>query len=286
MPSRPGTGQTGEDRREALDTTTPAGADSRTGSLEGPTEKELPRVTTITGRTPAHHTEVTRAVGLTSRMRRITLAGPTLVGLAPSPAQDIEIILGDEAGRRVKRRYTIRRARPESGQFDVDALVHPHGPGGRWAASVQPGDQVEFLGPRGRLELREAGWHLFVADEAGLPAVAALCEALGPGARTVGLIEVGDQHDEIELGVTSLRWLHRGKDEPGRPDRFAAALSAMTSLAPDGQAYLLGESRVVISLRPLIEALAIDPIRTYVKGYWNVGRGRARPIAGGRTRQI
>ncbi len=225
----------------------------------------------ITGRTPAHAVTVTAAVSLTPRMRRITLAGPSLVGVTTTPAQDVELILTDAGGRRVKRRYTIRRARPDVGEFDVDALLHDHGPGGRWATTVERGDAVEFLGPRGKLELRASDWNLFIADEAGLPAIAALIEA--SSAPSVAIVEVGDATDEIDVAATSTTWLHRGDDPPGSPDLIDRALAGLVTPPGAGQAYLLGESRVVVALRAPVEALGISPDRQFVKGYWNTGRG-------------
>ena len=233
----------------------------------------------VTGRTPAHRVTVGIAESLTPRMRRITLAGPSLLGLTPTPAQDIELILTDDSGRRVKRRYTIRRARPDVGEFDVDALLHDHGPGGRWATSVHPGEDVEFLGPRGKLELRPSDWNLFIADEAGLPAIAALIEA--SGVPSVAIVEVGDASDELDIAATTMIWRHRGEHPAGTPDLIATALASLADVHPPagvGQAYLLGESRAVVALRPAVEALGISTERQFVKGYWNAGRG-GRPTA-------
>jgi NADPH-dependent ferric siderophore reductase len=233
-------------------------------------------------RTPSHSVVVTAAAPITPRMRRITLRASSLVGLTTTPAQDVELILADGSGHRAKRRYTIRYARPELGEIDIDALVHPHGIGGRWAESAAVGDELELLGPRGHLELRPADWHLFVGDEAGLPAIASLIEALDEPATV--LAEVGDRSDEIELGGADVTWLyrndelHRNNEPPGGSALFANALA---SIAPrsNGRAYLLGESRAMVALRPAVEALAIPADRSYVKGYWNLGRG-ARRIPG------
>ena len=95
------------------------------------------------------------------------------------PAQDVELLLREESGRRVKRRYTIRRAIRPVGELDLDVLVHGHGPGSRVGGRrAQPGDAVEFQGPRGKLELPSAPWHLLAGDESALPAIAAICAAL------------------------------------------------------------------------------------------------------------
>jgi NADPH-dependent ferric siderophore reductase len=233
---------------------------------------------TAVRRTPNHPVTVTSVVDLTARLRRITVTGPTLAGLASEPAQDIEIVLPDGSGHQVKRRYTIRSARADAGELDIDALVHPHGPGGRWAAAVRPGDQLSFFGPRGHVEVTPAPWHLFVGDEAGLPAIGALVEALPPSEPAIVLAEVGDASDELawtrDAGELTVSWLHRAGLAPGTPELFSAALGSIALPAGDGRAYLVGESRAMVALRPALAARGIDPGHTYLKGYWNRGRDR------------
>jgi NADPH-dependent ferric siderophore reductase len=111
-------------------------------------------------------------------MRRVTVRAETMRGIPIRPAQDVELLLREQSGRRVKRRYTIRHARPELGELDLDVLLHGDAPGARWGATATPGDEVEFHGPRGKLELRSAPHHLLLGDESALPAIAAICEAL------------------------------------------------------------------------------------------------------------
>ena len=122
------------------------------------------------------------------------------------------------------------------------------------------------------LELRPADWHLFVGDEAALPAIGALLEALDGPASVIA--EVGDGTDEIELRAPTT-WLHRNNEPPGGSALFAAALAQLPA-RENGRAYLLGESRAMVALRPSIERLGITPERAYVKGYWNVGRAGRR----------
>jgi NADPH-dependent ferric siderophore reductase len=227
-------------------------------------------MTTVVRRTPLHAATVVDARDLTPRMRRITLHAPTLD--EPRPAQDIELVLTDDTGRKVKRRYTITHYR--DGHFDVDALRHGTAPGASWAATTKPGDDIRFFGPRGKLELRDAAWHLFVGDESALPAIAELAGAIRTPA--YALIEVGGPDDELPVDA-EVRWLHRdttagGPTPPGTTDLFGAALDAYTPPPGDGHAYLLGESRVVAALRPRLHALGLGNEQLYVKGYWNVGR--------------
>jgi NADPH-dependent ferric siderophore reductase len=231
--------------------------------------------TPVIRRTPLHAATVTAVRELTPRMRRLTLQAPTVE--QPRPAQDVEVVLGDETGRKIKRRYTIRQFRDGNREMDVDALLHGHGgPGAQWAATAAAGDHVQFFGPRGKLELRDADWHLFIGDESALPAFAALIEALPPTQRAIALVEVGDASDEIGIerdrGELAIRWLHRGDVPPGTPVLLAAAIDELQTPPGTGRAYLLGESRAVVSLRAHLGAHGIGVGETYLKGYWNVGR--------------
>jgi NADPH-dependent ferric siderophore reductase len=216
-----------------------------------------------------HKVTVSAHEWLTPRMARLTLAGPSLVGMESRPAQDIEVLLTD-ADMPVKRRYTIRHARPDVGEIDVDVLIHgDSGPGSVWATVAQPGSVVEFVGPKGKLELLEADWHLLVGDEAALPAIAALAEALGPGAASVVLMEADSVDDELPIAASSVTWLHRTGAKPGTTSLLADALAALDTPEGNGRAYMLGESHTVHGLRAQLVRHGIPDERAFVKGYWN-----------------
>jgi NADPH-dependent ferric siderophore reductase len=195
-------------------------------------------------------------------MRRVSLTG---VSLTASPAQDVELILTEPTGRRLKRRYTIRNLRPDG--FDVDAVLHGDAPGARWARTAEPGSEVTFAGPRGRLEPAAADWHLFVGDESALPAFAELAATL-PSVRA--LVEVADAAEQQPLAADTA-WLHRDGRPAGTADLLRQELERFRPPAGRGAGYLLGETRAMIALRPLVESLCAT---VYVKGYWNVGRQR------------
>jgi NADPH-dependent ferric siderophore reductase len=207
---------------------------------------------------------------LTPRMRRVTVAADAMRGVEVRPAQDVELLLRQESGRRVKRRYTIRHARPDDGELDLDVLLHGDGPGARWGATAQPGDDVEFQGPRGKLELRTASWHLLVGDESAVPAIAAICDALGGREPAVAVIEVQDETDELPV-LADVRWVHRGTARAGGSELLGAALDGLK--APAGaHAYLMGETRAMVRLRTALENHGIEHDAIFVKGYWNLGR--------------
>ena len=227
----------------------------------------------IVRRSPVHHATVVATAELTPRLRRVTVASEAMRGVELRPAQDVELHLREDSGRRVKRRYTIAHARPESGELDLDVLLHGDGPGARWGAGAAPGDEVEFQGPRGKLELRPAAWHLLAGDESALPAIVAIVRALPPGATAHAFVEVTDAADEpVELCTLPITWLHRGAAAAGTADVLAPALTAFPLPPGAGRAYLMGETRAVVALRAVLEGRGVAHESIFVKGYWNLGR--------------
>jgi NADPH-dependent ferric siderophore reductase len=203
-------------------------------------------------------------------MRRVTVRADAMVDAVLRPAQDVELLLREPSGRRVKRRYTIRHARPHIGELDLDVLLHGDAPGSRWGADARAGDEVEFQGPRGKLELRPAPWHLLIGDESALPAIAAISESLPDAERAVAVLEVHDAADELPVRA-DVRWVHRRGEPAGSADLLAAALADL-EIVPDARAYLMGESRAMVTLRAALEARGVEHDAVFVKGYWNIGR--------------
>ncbi len=223
-------------------------------------------------RSPAHRGRVVATAQLTPRMRRVTIAANAMVDATFRPAQDVELLLREESGRRVKRRYTIRHARAAAGELDLDVLLHGAGPGAAWGRAARPGDEVDFQGPRGKLELRPAPWHLLCGDESALPAIAAICEALPGDEPATAVIEVRDADDELPVAAADVRWVHRGDAPPGRPEPLAAALREVVLPDASGRGYLMGETRATVALRAVLEDRGVAHESIFVKGYWNLGR--------------
>jgi NADPH-dependent ferric siderophore reductase len=226
-------------------------------------------------RSPVHRGRVLRTEQLAPRFRRVTIHCDAMVDVAIRPAQDVELHLREPSGRRVKRRYTIRHSRPDVGELDLDVFLHGDGPGSTWGTSAAAGDEVDFQGPRGKLELRSAPWHLLVGDESALPAIAAICEALPADERAIACIEVGDGDDELPRyvpGNAETHWVHRGAHAPGTPDLLVPYVESLALPADGGHGYLLGETRSMVALRALLESRGFAHDTLFVKGYWNIGR--------------
>jgi NADPH-dependent ferric siderophore reductase len=225
----------------------------------------------VVRRSPAHAGEVIDAVQLTPRMRRVTIRSDALTGLALRPAQDVELLLREQSGRRVKRRYTIRTHRPGPGEADLDFALHGDGPGAAWGARAQPGDPIEFQGPRGKLTVQPAAWHLLCGDESALPAISAIAETLPASEPALALIEVTDDADELPVRA-EVHWLHRGTAAPGQPDLLVDAAAALALPDGAGAAYLMGETRTMVGVRAVLESRGLAHDAIFVKGYWNIGR--------------
>lgn len=221
-------------------------------------------------RSPVHIGRVVATEQLTARMRRVTVHSEAVRDMHLRPAQDVELHLRD-AGRRVKRRYTIRHARRGAGELDLDVLLHGAGPGAIWGATAQPGEETRFQGPRGKLELTSADWHLCCGDESALPAVAAICESLPPNEPALAVLEVQSADDRLPVAA-DVHWVARGACPAGTPAVLLDATAALSLPGGRGHAYLLGETRTMVALRAQLEARGLAHESIFVKGYWNLGR--------------
>ncbi|MCB0938351.1 MAG: siderophore-interacting protein [Mycobacterium sp.] len=184
------------------------------------------------------------------------------------------------------RTYTVRRADPQAREITVDFVAHgEHGVAGPWASSAQPGDTVHLMGPGGAYAPDPAAdWHLFAADEAGLPAVSAALEALPPDAIGKVFIEIAGPEDEIALRApesVAVNWVYRGgradlvgEDRAGDNAPLIEAVTTAHWLPGQVQVFIHGEAQAVMhNLRPYIRQERGVPAQwASISGYWRRGR--------------
>lgn len=225
------------------------------------------------------HFEVVSSTRLTPHMQRIELAAAELDGFSYRPGQDVMLLVAADGRRPVRRRYTIRQFDRARQRLTIDVVLHGDGPGERWIGSAKPGDRIEGIGPRGKVfPSMSADWHLFMGDEAALPAIAAMTESLPGDADATLVLEVPEADDEQEFAAaarTRISWLHRLERPAGDPwSSMLVAEAAEVELPPgNGHAYLLGEASVVLTLRERLTARGLPSDQMSPKAYW--GRGRA-----------
>ena len=238
-----------------------------------------PRLLGIAGVQPLE-LEVAEVADLGPRMRRLRLAGEALGDFTYRAGQDVLLVLGGSIEQPLCRRYSIRSLDRRARLLELDIVVHGvHGPGAAWAATVQPGDRVDGVGPRGKIFLNpDANWHLFLGDESAAPASLNMLEALPPQVPGVAYLEVPSALDELEAdsgGEHQVRWLYRGDSPATASTLLEESLEGARLPAGRGHVYIFGEVQRVAAMRRAALARGLAPEQVSAKAYW----GRARPNA-------
>jgi NADPH-dependent ferric siderophore reductase len=223
--------------------------------------------------------EVVENRPLTPAMQQVVLSAPELAAFGYRPGQDVMLMVAVDGDRPVRRRYTIRDVDPDRCQLTLGIVRHDGGPGERWVATVRPGDEIEGIGPRGKIFPAEgAAWHLFAGDFSALPAHFAMAGSLPPGELATVILEVPGPADEQDLAAAAdveVAWLHTGGRPPGDPSALVGALAEVTLSPGAGHAYLAGEARQVLAMREALAGRGMPADRVSPKAYWGLGRANA-----------
>ncbi|MFD6142531.1 siderophore-interacting protein [Promicromonospora sp. NPDC060271] len=260
--------------------------------------------------------EVVNTKRITPNMMRVTLGGDELAHFTPAgydqwfrlflprAGQDMlrlpkrtsglwyaEYLTTPKAQRPWVRNYTVRAARPDLNEIDVDFVLHAagdaspgdaehaSGPGAGFAQAADLGMRVGLLDQGITFDAsRPHGWTLLVADESGLPAVAGICESLPDDTRGAAVVEVPTVGDKQEFRAPSgveVRWVVRSDPHavPGQ-----AALAALHELEPAGPAtdvyaFTVGESSLATGARRhLVGERGVPKAQVDFVGYWRHGR--------------
>ncbi|MFE1873700.1 siderophore-interacting protein [Streptomyces sp. NPDC059496] len=174
-----------------------------------------------------------------------------------------------------QRAYTVRSWDPAHLELTLDFVVHgDEGLAGPWAARVQPGEVVRFLGPGGAYAPDPvAGWHLLVGDESALPAIAAAMERMPAGAQVHAIVEIDGPADELKVATPDgivPTWLHRGDRPVG--EALVEAVTSMEFPSTDVHAFVHGEAGFVKDLRRHLRMeRGVPRERLSISGYWRLG---------------
>jgi NADPH-dependent ferric siderophore reductase len=234
-----------------------------------------------------HVTEVVRVEQETAHFRRITFGGDDLSAFGALGPDQYVYLLVPPAGcdrlaidrsfswddheripaaqRPVGAYYTVREWRPDDAEIDVLVLDH-HGEGvaSAWSRRARPGDPAALWGPRTAWNPPAGTDHyLLVADETGLPAVAAILEQRPSDVRATVVVELGDAADHVALpadGAVDVTWLYRGDEAAGTTSLLTDAVRALPW--PDGTVYAWGGA----------ESRSVTAVRTFVRGERGLGR--------------
>lgn len=183
--------------------------------------------------------------------------------------------------RPVLRNYTTRAFRAtgtDGPELDIDFVLHGSaedgtaGPAATWAETCQPGDLAAILD-------EGAGFNppgdddrvIMVADETGLPAVAAILGSLPADAAGQAMIEIpadGDRQDIAKPAGVELNWIVRS-DHGAIPGQ--AALAAAREIAvPTESCYgwVVGEQGLATGLRRHWVQSGLPKDQVMFCGYW------------------
>ena len=213
-------------------------------------------------------------------MIEIALRGNALA-LAGAPGNDVMIRLADANGRLVSRRYSVREVDAEKDELMLWVTVDHEGPGSTWVQSAKPGDEIDVIGPRGKILLDPvADWHLFMGDISALAAAYRMASSIDVPGRAIFIIEIDAPDDAIGttfdegLGVTGIFVERRGRDLKDAAG-LLGGLAAL-ELPPDlGHVYLFGEFHVVRTLVTAVTDRGVAPEQISHKPYWRSGLSNA-----------
>ncbi|WP_421793830.1 siderophore-interacting protein [Hydrocarboniphaga effusa] len=221
------------------------------------------------------HLQVRRIVDIAPKMRRVTLAGADLVGFVSAAPDDHVKLFFPQPGSiesAPMRDYTPRRFDAESGELDIDFVLHGDGPAASWAAQVETGQTLEVGGPRGSMiPPDDFAGYLLAGDETALPSIARRLEELPGDLPVTVVVEIADASERQTLPERArpadVRWVLREGSEPG--ERLQAALSGIALPAADCYVWVATESQRAQAIRQLFvekRGHAEDSIKAV--GYW------------------
>lgn len=230
---------------------------------------------------------VTRVEQLSPRMVRVTFTGDDLSAFTWSgPAAHIKLIFPEDGqaepampepdGPRPARMrtYTPRRFDPTIPELDVEFVLHGEGPASSWAAQAQLGQVLILSGPGPSYQIDPgADWLLLAADDAALPAIQTILDALPPTTRVHALLEVADAHEERSLSTDAqldITWLHRNGQRADAT--LEAAIRNLSLPEGNGRIYVGCEAGAMRRIRRhLLEEGGLDPATIVTRGYWKQG---------------
>lgn len=230
--------------------------------------------------------QVARVQQLSPHMVCVTFTGDDLAAFGwNGPAAHIKLIFPEEGQNEVPmpqpdgprstrmRTYTPRRFDPTVPELDVEFVLHGEGPASNWAAQAQPGQVLILAGPGPNYQIdTDADWFLLAGDDAALPAIETILDALPAAAQVRVLVEVADAQEERPLATAAnldITWLQRSI----QPDAMLEeAIHAEVFPTGNGRVYVGCEAAAMRRIRKhLLKDRGLDAATIVTRGYWKLG---------------
>src|SRR5262249_31740020 len=116
-----------------------------------------------------------------------------------------------------------------------------------------------------------ADWYLFVGDDTGVPAIAALAAALPADARAMAILGVWDRNERQALAsraALEVEWFHREGPPRAACPLLIQRLALFAAPPGRGQAFIVGETSTVRTIRQGLIARGMPREAIYAEGYW------------------
>ena len=224
----------------------------------------------------ATRSEVVRAAPISPSLWELTLRGAASL-LAGQPGNDVMLSLQGEK-RLLRRRYSVRSVDEENDTLTLWMSTRHVGPGATFVQQCSPGDQIDLVGPRGKILLDPlADWHLFVGDTCALGAFYRMAKSIEPPGRAIFIVEVDEPDDALTasfregLGITGV-FVNRDGRPPGDPTGVLRGLAAFSFPADTGQAYLFGEFSTMNVARMALMDRGLSAEQISFKAFWRAGQ--------------
>jgi NADPH-dependent ferric siderophore reductase len=224
--------------------------------------------------------DVVATTQLSPSLTEVTLRGNALA-LTGQPGNDVMVLVGESDEHVVRRRYSVRHVVSERDEFTLWVTTGHDGDGASWARAAMPGDQVDVIGPRGKILIAEdADWHLFMGDVSSLASFYRMAESISAPSQALFVVEISHSDDALTtrladgVGVTGV-FVDRAERAPSDPAGLLSGLAALTLPPGRGHAYLFGEFAVMRALaRPLADR-GLESADVSSKAFWRAGRANA-----------
>lgn len=228
--------------------------------------------------------EVERVEPATRRLRRVTIVGRELAGLAWTPGQQVRVLFKDPTSLRVwlsprdlrdaSRTYSLWDYDPFAGRYELLVLDHEgDGPGARWIREVRAGDPVMVGRPEGKLRARvPSAFHLFVGEETAAVCFGAMLRALPAAQRVFGVLQADTPEDHLDLPREVVR-VERAGAGASPSTALVDAVRALKLPEGAGTAYLAGEAKTIQAVRrQLIDERGWTRGSILTKPFWTPGK--------------
>ena len=229
------------------------------------------------------HASVCRVVdtrSLSSSLTEVELEGaaPSLTG---QPGNDVMVLIDQRGTRMVRRRYSVRSVDLAADRFRLWVTTSHDGAGSSWARRATAGDEVDIVGPRGKVLVDpHADWHLFVGDVSGLGAFYRMAESLTAPHQALVVVEIDHDDDALTtsladgVAITGV-FVDRRERRHDDPEGLLRALAALVLPSGDGHAYVVGELSVLHTVVGALRDRGLDDSAISAKSYWRANHANA-----------